>query len=699
MVDEGREPPVVEEGRQGPSRNHPITRLLVANRGEIARRVFATCRRLGIETVAVHSDADAGLPFVREADVAVRLPGSTPAETYLRIDLVLDAARRTGADAVHPGYGFLSENADFARAVLDAGLTWVGPAPESIERMGSKVAAKELMEAAGVPVLGNLAVGALRDGSSLASSGSGDGSSLASSGSEATEDDLPLLVKASAGGGGRGMRIVRSLADLPGEIEKAQAEAESAFGDGTVFVEPFVEHGRHVEVQVVGHADGVLVLGERDCSIQRRHQKVVEEAPAPSLPEGTRAALHEAARAAAAAIDYRGAGTVEFLYDAEADRFFFLEMNTRLQVEHPVTEAVFGVDLVEVQLQVAEGRAVGPTSRHRASSAAHPEGHAVEVRLYAEDPAAGFQPQSGRLASFTVPGVSVEFGPLAGPGLRLDSGFEAGSEVGTHYDAMLAKVVSWAPTREDALRRLAGALARARIHGLVTNRDLLVEVLRHEDFVAGRVSTDFLERSGVLEAGGKADHRDATVAAALALAEHTRARRTVQRGIPVAWRNVVSQPQVTRFAVGEEEVEVSWLGGRDGYAVDGLVVIAASTDRVVLEADGVRTAYDVVLDGGDVHVDSAAGHLSLRALPRFTDPAEAVASGSLLAPMPGTVVRVEVEAGARVEAGQTVLVLEAMKMQHTVTAPTAGVVTQLDVTPGTQVASGEVLAVVEGEAG
>ncbi|MDQ3484848.1 MAG: ATP-grasp domain-containing protein, partial [Actinomycetota bacterium] len=307
-----------------------IARLLVANRAEIASRVFRTCRGLGIETVAVHSDADAALPYVREADHAVRLPGDAPAETYLRAGLILDAARRSGADAIHPGYGFLSENAAFARAVVDAGLTWIGPDPVAIEQMGSKLEAKRLMAAAGVPVLANLSV------------------------ATATEADLPLLVKASAGGGGRGMRIVRTLAELPGEIEQAQAEAESAFGDGTVFVEPYVEQGRHVEVQVLGHADGVLVLGERDCSIQRRHQKVVEEAPAPGVPEETRSAMHEAARAAAAAIDYRGAGTLEFLYDSERDSFFFLEMNTRLQVEHPVTELVFGVDLVELQIAVAE---------------------------------------------------------------------------------------------------------------------------------------------------------------------------------------------------------------------------------------------------------------------------------------------------------------------------------------------------------
>ena len=664
-----------------------IRRLLVANRGEIARRVFATCRRLGIETVAVYADADAGLPFVREADAAYRLPGNSPADTYLRADLVLEAARRTGADAVHPGYGFLSENADFARAVIAAGLTWVGPAPESIEKMGSKIESKRLMKAAGVPVLSNHTV------------------------ASATESDLPLLVKASAGGGGRGMRVVRTLADLPDEIAKAEAEALSAFGDGTVFVEPYVEHGRHVEVQVLGHRDGVLVLGERDCSIQRRHQKVVEEAPAPDLAEETRSALHEAARAAAAAIDYRGAGTVEFLYDGETERFFFLEMNTRLQVEHPVTELVHGVDLVEQQLVVAEDRpidlrAIGETY-----------GHAIEVRLYAEDPAADWQPQSGLLSRFEVPGVAAEFDLLNRPGVRVDSGFESGSEVSTHYDAMLAKVIAWAPSRVAAARMLADVLAKARVHGVRTNRDLLVGILRDPAFLDARVSTDFFERTAVVESSAEGAPDPHTLfAAAVALAEDARLARRVQAGIPVAWRNVVSQPQRTVLVstgstTGErDEHVVEWYGGRTGYASTdpGVRVLSAAPDEVVLEVGGVTVRYRV--DIGDqptrgqkfaelpgtprfVYVDGGLVSARLREVPRFVDPAEAVASGSLLAPMPGSVISVAVEDGAEVAAGQTVLVLEAMKMQHTISAPTDGVVTDL-VAVGSQVAAGDVLAVV-----
>jgi len=658
-----------------------IRRLLVANRAEIASRVFRTCRRLGIETVAVHSDADALLPYVREADLAVRLPGTAPGDTYLRVDLLLDAARRSGAEAVHPGYGFLSENADFARAVLEAGLVWVGPAPESIDAMGSKIEAKRLMRAAGVPVLPTWA------GDDLARAGLD--TPLVPRGGSTTEHDanLPLLVKASAGGGGRGMRVIRRLEDLPSEIAAAEAEAASAFGDGTVFVEPYVERGRHVEVQVVGDGmGGVLVLGERDCSIQRRHQKVVEESPAPLLSEETRDALHEAARAAAAAIRYRGAGTVEFLYDAESERFWFLEMNTRLQVEHPVTEAVFGVDLVELQLAIAEGldlfggRAASAASLSRPAS---PDGHAIEVRLYAEDPSGDYRPQSGVLTRLEIP---------EGEGVRVDAGYESGSTVSTHYDAMLAKVICHAPTREAAARRLADALARARIHGLVTNRDQLVAVLRSEAFLAGEVSTAFLGGAGLatplVPRGGSTNEG---VAAAMALAEQAGAERTAQGGVPVGWRNVPSQPHRVEF---EDGVVVEWRRGRDGYVVEGASVVQASPTSVTLETDGVRTTYDVTIRGAEVDVDGPGGHVRLTRKPRFTDPADVVASGSLLSPMPGTVVSVAVVAGAEVRAGEVVLVLEAMKMQHTVTAPYDGVVTEIGVQQGTQVAAGEVLAVV-----
>ncbi|HEY9566045.1 MAG TPA: biotin carboxylase N-terminal domain-containing protein [Nocardioides sp.] len=645
-----------------------ITRLLVANRGEIARRVLRTCRDLGIETVVVHSDADAEMPFVQEADAAVRLRGNSPAETYLRADLVLEAARRTGADAIHPGYGFLSENADFARAVIEAGLTWVGPAPESIVSMGSKIESKKLMAAAGVPVLADLTV------------------------ETATQDDLPLLVKASAGGGGRGMRIVRTLAELPGEIATARAEAESAFGDGTVFVEPYIAHSRHVEVQVVGDRFGeVTVFGERDCSIQRRHQKVVEEAPAPDIDAAVVAEMHEAARSAAKAIDYLGAGTVEFLYDPDRERFFFLEMNTRLQVEHPVTEAIFDVDLVALQIAVAEGGAV--------PSAADPAGHAIEVRLYAEDPAQGWQPQSGHLTSFEIPGATT-FARSPRAGIRVDSGFAAGNDVSTHYDAMLAKVIAWAPTRTEAARMLAGALRRARLHGVVTNRDMLVATLTDEAFRAGDVSTDFFDRQPGVQAAGLGEPDATTHFAAVVLrAEHVAARRTVQQRIPTGWRNVVSQPQRTIFGIGDQEYVVEWLAGRNGpvpaSADVDIEVLEASPYAVQLRTGGISTTFHGVVTEDHVHVDGPMGSVSLRVVPRFVDPADLVAEGSLLAPMPGSVIAVHAAPGDTVAEGQPIIVMEAMKMQHTVSAPYAGTVTELPARTGDQVEAGAVLAVVE----
>ncbi|WP_299053580.1 biotin carboxylase N-terminal domain-containing protein [uncultured Nocardioides sp.] len=623
-----------------------ITRLLVANRGEIASRVFRTCRERGIGTVAVFSDADADLAYVAEADAAVRLPGTTPAETYLRADLLVDAARRTGADAVHPGYGFLAENATFARAVEAAGLTWVGPPPEAIDLMGSKVAAKEHAASVGVPVL---------------------------SVEDPTEADLPLLVKASAGGGGRGMRVVRDLASLDAELAAAREEAASAFGDGTVFVEPYVEHGRHVEVQVWADAQGgVSVLGDRDCSLQRRHQKVVEEAPAPGLRPETRDAMHAAARALVEPLGYRGAGTVELLMDATTQRFWFLEMNTRLQVEHPVTEEVTGLDLVGLQLDACEQD--GPVEIRVGE-----RGHAIEVRLYAEDDR--HQPTAGRLTAFDLP-----------EGVRAETTYAAGDEVTPYYDGMLAKVVAHAATRDQAARRLAGALARARVHGVTTNRDQLVRLLREPDFLAGRVDTAFLPEHPATAA---AEDRDAVVAAALAVVASTRARSTVQTGVPAGWRSVTSAAQTVAFD-GHDAVE--WWGTRGGVEVADFAVVASSPTAVTLERDGVRTTYTTTVRGlpgaETVDVDAPTGHLHLVRTPRFTDPALAQAAGSLTAPMPGTVVRLVAEQGSRVSAGETILVLEAMKMQHTVTAPADGVVTEVAVAAGQQVAAGEVLAVV-----
>ncbi|MCX4906498.1 biotin carboxylase N-terminal domain-containing protein [Streptomyces sp. NBC_00878] len=620
-----------------------ISSLLVANRGEIACRVFRTCRELGIRTVAVYSDADENALHARVADTAVRLPGATPTDTYLRGELIVKAALAAGAEAVHPGYGFLSENADFARAVLDAGLVWIGPPPEAIEAMASKTRAKELMTAAGVPLLAPLEPDAV------------------------TEADLPVLVKAASGGGGRGMRIVRELADLKSELTAASAEAESAFGDGTVFVEPYVEHGRHVEVQIVADTHGtVWAYGTRDCSLQRRHQKVIEEAPAPGLAPGVEQRLHSAATAAARTIAYTGAGTVEFL--VSGDDVHFLEMNTRLQVEHPVTEAVFGVDLVALQLSVAEGAPLD-------GDPPPPSGHAVEARLYAEDPSHDWAPQTGTLHRLSVPGV------------RLDTGYEDGDTIGVHYDAMLAKAIAYAPTRAEAIRRLAGALERATIHGPVTNRDLLVRSLRHEEFTTARMDTAFYERH-LADLTTAAPDPYAPLAAALADA-HGRSRFG-------GWRNLPSQPQTKRYASPADEHEVHYHHTREGLTADGVRVLTTAADLVVLEIDGVRRKFDVTRHDDRVYVNTTA----LTVLPRFPDPTAQQEPGSLLAPMPGTVVRIAdgLTTGSAVRAGDPLIWLEAMKMEHKITAPTTGTLTALHAAPGQQVEVGALLAVVQQEA-
>jgi propionyl-CoA carboxylase alpha chain len=657
-----------------------LTNVLVANRGEIARRVFATCRRMGIGTTAVYSDADAASPHVAEADAAIRLPGNTPAETYLRGELIIEAALSAGADAIHPGYGFLSENAEFARSVLDVGLVWIGPPVAAIEQMGSKVESKKMMDAAGVPVLAELDP------------------------AEVTDAHLPVLIKASAGGGGRGMRVVRDLAELRDQIAGAQREAESAFGDPTVFCERYLETGRHIEVQVMSDTFGkTWAVGERECSIQRRHQKVVEEAPSPLVEkiDGMRDRLFEAARLAAEAIGYEGAGTVEFLADEKGD-FFFLEMNTRLQVEHPVTEQTTGLDLVRLQLQVASGL---PLPANQPAQ----RGHSIEVRLYAEDPAHDWQPQSGPVHKLEIPFTAGEFTVLDQPGVRLDTGVVDDSVVGVHYDPMLAKVISYAETRAEAAHLLATALQRAKIHGLVTNRDLLVRVLRHPAFLAGDTDTAFFATHdlAVLSAPlvSEADEALSIVAAALADSALNRGASRLAGLTPSGWRNLSSLPQTKSYesrTTGTHEVRYRFT--RTGVAVegfDGLELIAVAPDRVVLGVPGergsVRRQFEIARYGDHVAIDSPLGPVAVRRLPRFTDPSEQVAAGSLLAPMPGSVIRLGAAEGDHVKQGQPILWLEAMKMEHTIAAPATGVLSALNVTVGQQVEVGTVLAVVEEE--
>ncbi|WP_319458316.1 acetyl/propionyl/methylcrotonyl-CoA carboxylase subunit alpha [Mycobacterium sp. RTGN4] len=648
-----------------------ITRVLVANRGEIARRVFATCRRLGIGTVAVYTEPDSGSPHVAEADVRVLLDGRNG---YLDAAQLIDAARAAGADAIHPGYGFLSENAEFAAAVQNAGLIWIGPPVAAVQAMGSKIEAKKMMAAAGVPVLDEL-----------------DPDTV-------TAGQLPVLIKASAGGGGRGMRVVHELAELPKQLEAAQREAQSAFGDPTVFCERYLATGHHVEVQVMADEHGtVWSVGERECSIQRRHQKVIEEAPSPLVERipGMRTKLFHAAQLAAEAIGYTGAGTVEFMADDDGD-FFFLEMNTRLQVEHPVTEETTGLDLVELQLHVAAGGALEaqpPTAR----------GHSIEVRLYAEHPAKNWQPQAGPIHHFEIPTARAEFTLLGHAGVRVDSGVVDGSVVSIFYDPMLAKVISYAPTRAGAAAILADALARARLHGITTNRDLLVNVLRHPAFLAGATDTAFFDTHGLAElarpVAEAAAPRLSALAAALADAAHNAASATVLGGLPSGWRNLASGYQSRRYvdASGDEHA-VAYRFTRGGleFPDDEAVHLVSSTpDRVVLHTNGVERPFDVARYGNEVFVDSPLGPVRLTVQPRYPDPDSAVAQGSLLAPMPGSVIRVGAAAGDQVKAGQPLIWLEAMKMEHTIAAPSAGVLAELNVSAGQQVDVGAVLARIE----
>ena len=650
-----------------------ITRVLVANRGEIARRVFATCRRLGLSTVAVYTDPDAAAPHVAEADARVRLPRTND---YLNAEAIIAAARAAGADAVHPGYGFLSENGDFAAAVQDAGLTWIGPPVDAVRAMGSKIESKKMMSAAGVPVLEEL-----------------DPDTV-------TAAQLPVLVKASSGGGGRGMRVVDQLDGPPSEVAAAQREAQSAFGDPTVFCERYLPTGHHVEVQVMADSHGtVWAVGERECSIQRRHQKIIEEAPSPLVERtpGMRAKLFDAARLAAGAIGYTGAGTVEFLADDDGE-FYFLEMNTRLQVEHPVTEETTGLDLVELQITVADGARLDPEPPVA-------QGYSIEARLYAEDPARDWQPQAGLVHRIDVPVVRTEFSTLgARTGIRLDSGIVDGSVVSIHYDPMLAKVISFAPTRRQSAMVLADALTRSRLHGVRTNRDLLVNVLRHQAFVDGATDTAFFDTHGLADlAAPLADAegiRLSAVAAALADAAHNRSTATVLGSIPSGWRNLTSGYQIKVYLDdGGNEHRIEYHFTRTGLVLpadESTQLVSGSADEVILaDGSGVAYSFAVARHGQDVYIDSARGPVHLTALPRFPEPGSAVEKGSLVAPMPGNVIRLGAAVGDTVTTGQPLIWLEAMKMEHTITAPADGVLAELNVDTGQQVEVGAVLARVE----
>lgn len=670
-----------------------MKRILVANRGEIARRVFRTAHAMGIECVAVYSDPDTDAPYVREAEFAVHLPGTASRDTYLDTAAILRAAKLSGADAIHPGYGFLSENPDFAEAVRTAGLIWIGPTPESIRAMALKIEAKELAARAGVP---------LAPGATLPDAMSDD--ELI-----ATCDGIgyPLLIKASAGGGGKGMRIVERAADVIDAVAGARREAASSFGDATVFAERYLVGARHVEVQVFGDTHGNVVhLFERECSIQRRHQKVVEEAPSPGITEATRTLLHDSAVELARHIGYVGAGTVEFMVFGSGDdqRVAFLEMNTRLQVEHPVTEAITGLDLVAWQILVAGGE---PLPREQEQITA--SGHAVEVRLYAEDPANGDMPATGDIAFIdTDPAV------LGVVGLRIDSGVESGSVISPYYDPMLAKIICSGATRDEAAARLAMALRRMRIHGPVTNRDLLVAILESAPYLAGETTTAFLEEHAELRgaAAGASTALRHAIAAALAPALTDGSIP----GVPSGWRNVAAVPEMRSFCLRGSDVvtAIRYSVKRDGVQVaiaqestliadveiieDVQVVLrshAGNCTELDLVQGGLRTHLRVSRYGDQVYVEDSHAATAWTAEPRFVDLAAVAAGSNPQSPVPGTVTAVLVSAGDVVTAGQTLVMLEAMKMEHRITAAHDGVVQQVLVSAGQSVDAHQVLVEVE----
>ncbi len=673
--------------------SRPLEKVLIANRGEIARRILRTLRAMGIASVAVYSDADARAPHVAEADEAVRIGPAPSRESYLAIDSVVDAARRVGADAIHPGYGFLSENAEFAERCGEAGLVFIGPPVEAIRTMGSKIEAKRIMAAAGVPVVPGVSGVGLGDNAIAA---------------ETRKLGLPLLIKASAGGGGKGMRIVRERSELGDALAAARREAMNAFGDDTLLLERYFDRPRHIEIQIFGDTHGNVVhCFERECSIQRRYQKIVEEAPSVAVDAAMRERMGAAAVAAAKAIGYVGAGTVEFIVE-RAGAFYFLEVNTRLQVEHPVTEMVTGLDLVRLQILVAEGLPL-PFRQEELALA----GHAVEARLYAEDPANDFLPATGRIALWE---------PAAIPGVRYDAGIERGSEIGIHYDPLLAKIIAHGATRGEAIARLAQALRRLGVAGVTTNREFLLAVLAHPAFETGALDTHFIERH--LPVDARRAPRDAGVeeasAIAAALHEHDARRRAggpLPPSIPSGWRNSRWRPQDAAYRIADEPLEIGYVAvderrfGPATHADGGArfevtvadrtrdaCVLASDADGVTLELDGVRRRFTVAAAGSAVVVHSGLGTVELAPVPRFPPPRREELAGGCLAPMPGVVRQLRVGVGDRVEKGAVMLVLEAMKMEHQMIAHDPGVVKEVRVEVGQMVDPDTVMIVVDADA-
>ena len=633
--------------------------ILIANRGEIACRIMQTAQNMGIKCIAVYVDADADAPFVKMADESVLLSTS-----YMDSDAILSAAKQTGAEAVHPGYGFLSENAAFARKVKNNNLIWIGPSAHVIKVMGDKLKAKELAEKSGVPTLPMAAD--LKDAKNLG---------------------YPLLIKAAAGGGGKGMRIVTSPKNLKESVISAQREALSGFGDDRIFIERYVKKSRHIEIQILGDEHGNIVhLGERECSIQRRHQKIIEESPSPKVDPFLREQMGEAAIKLAKKIKYCSAGTVEFLMDDNTGEFWFLEVNTRLQVEHPVTEEVTGIDLVYEQIKIARGEELEFTQDDISW-----HGHSIEARLYAEDPGNNFLPEVGTLIAYDT--------EMAGD-IRWDSGVEQGYKVGTDFDPMLSKVIAWAPNRIDAINKLARGLEKAHFGGVKTNRDFLISCLRNESFINGNTTTDFIEREKPNSEQVLSENQifNASAAIALWIAMGNRASDEVTDFMPSNWTNGRMPHQRIKLIILKNEIEIKYQLKRSGlFEVMGTncKIHAVDESGIDVEVGSHRFFAQVTRADDQILINMPFGDLDAVIVPRFIEPGNEVPEGGLVAPMPGKVIEVRVKKGDKVKAGDTLIIIEAMKMEHSIKATENGKVTKLMVSLNQQVDNGATLLVLD----
>lgn len=647
-------------------------KILIANRGEIALRVMRTCRAMGVATVAVYSDADADAPHVRFADEAVHIGAAAAKDSYLNAKRILEVAKLVGAEAIHPGYGFLSENAEFAEACAAAGIVFIGPSPEAIRSMGLKSPARKLAAAAGCPVVPGYD-GEAQDDETLRA--------------EILRIGFPVLIKASAGGGGKGMRVVRNENEIADAIEAARREAEKAFGNGALLLEKFVERARHVEIQILGDNHGNLVhLFERDCSLQRRHQKVIEESPSPAVDDELRAKMGEAAVKVGRAIGYTNAGTVEFILTPTGE-FYFIEVNTRLQVEHPVTEAITGLDLVKLQIEIAEGKPL-PFSQSDLKT----RGHAIEARLYAEDPDNSFLPATGKLHDWRLP-EAIE-------GLRIDSGVEAGSEIGIYYDPLLAKLIAHADDRATAIRKLGYALRQLSAQGVTTNRDFLIRLVEHSGFASGKAHTGFIAEHLEELLGGTDEQLNPSlaIAAAMYLQRSWQQADSLLAQIPAAYRNNPYRNPSVRLKIDELKIEVCWqhiAGNRfEVSAMNSSAVVEimeCERGRIRLAIDGLGREFRITEVEDRLYIHSLPGSGIVTKLLRHPLPQSAAEQGYASSPMPGVVLKILVSEGQQVIAGDALLILEAMKMEQTVRAASDGVIETINVATGQVVSPGDIL--------